>query len=190
MITQGAELVGNTAVVAAGASLMQANQSRGEDGHIHGPRTFIRPIFAAALGRLRSLSLLQWWQWGEVIGAAGLIVLAVLLVAGHVPHPAAVAILVHIAADFTFQSAETVSRKTERGHHLLVHALAAGGLPLAIAGLISGNPLAVLSWMAAGAASHYAVDWTRKFGLRRLVLAVALDQGCHALTILALGIGV
>jgi hypothetical protein len=70
--------------------------------------------------------------------------------------------------------------------HLLVHALAAGGLPLAVAGLLTQNPLAVVTWMVAGAISHYAVDWTRKFGLRQVALAITLDQICHLLTILVL----
>ena len=72
------------------------------------------------------------------------------------------------------------------GRHLLVHALAAGGLPLAVAGLGTGNPVAVVTWTAVGAASHYAVDWTHKFGLQQVALAVVLDQACHLLTILVL----
>jgi hypothetical protein len=97
-----------------------------------------------------------------------------------------VALTLHVAADFTFQSPETALRKAECRRHLLVHALAAGGLPLAVAGLLTGNPLAVVTWMVAGAISHYLVDWTRKFGLRQGALAVILDQACHLLTILVL----
>jgi hypothetical protein len=120
------------------------------------------------------------------VGAAGLVALAILFMAGYVPHPAAVAVLLHVAADFTFQSSETVLRKGERGRHLLVHALAAGGLPLAVAGLVTGNTVAVIICTAVSAASHYAVDWTRKLGLRQMALAVVLDQACHLLTILVL----
>jgi hypothetical protein len=120
------------------------------------------------------------------MGAAGLAALAILLMVGCVPHPAAVAVLLHIAADFTFQSSETVLQKEDSRRHLLVHALTAGGLPLAVAGLVTGNAVAVVTWAAVGAASHYAVDWTRKFGLQQMALAVASDQACHLLTILVL----
>lgn len=99
------------------------------------------------------------------------------------------ALTLHVAANITFQSTETGLRKRERRHFLLIHALAAGGLPLAAAGLAVGNPVAVLVWTPVGVASHYAVDWTRKFGLRQVVPAAALDQTCHTLTILALILG-
>jgi hypothetical protein len=56
----------------------------------------------------------------------------------------------------------------------------------AVAGLVIGNPVAVIICTAVSAASHYAVDWTRKFGLRQMALAVVLDQACHLLTILVL----
>jgi hypothetical protein len=138
------------------------------------------------LARLRSPSLLRWWEWGKIIGAAGLTVLAILIAAGCVPHPAVVAMLLHVAADFTFQSPETALRKRERGRHLLVHALVAGGLPLAVAGLVAGNPRAVVIWTVVGVTSHYAVDWTRRFGLGQTALPIVLDQACHLLTILIL----
>lgn len=134
----------------------------------------------------RPLSLREWWEWVEILGAAGLVGLLVLLLAGRIPHPALVALTIHVATDFTFQSPETALRKGECRRHLLVHALAAGGLPLAVAGLLTGNPAAVLIWATVGVASHYAVDWTRKFGLRQVALAASSDQACHLLTILAL----
>jgi hypothetical protein len=99
-----------------------------------------------------------------------------------------VALVLHIAADFTLQSAETARGKGERGRHLLVHALAAGGFPLAVAGLVTGQPATVIAWATAGAASHYAVDWTRKFGLRQLWPGVILDQAGHLLIILVLAL--
>jgi hypothetical protein len=120
------------------------------------------------------------------LGATGLVAVLILLIAGRIPHPAVVALTLHVAADFTFQSPETALRKAECRRYLLVHALAAGGLPLAVAGLLTQNPLAVVTWMVAGAISHYVVDWTRKFGLRQVALAIALDQTCHVLTILVL----
>ncbi len=141
---------------------------------------------AQRLTQPRSLSLLEWWEWVEILGAAGLVALLILLITGRIPHPAVVALTLHVAADFTFQSPETALRKGECRRHLPVHALAAGGLPLAVAGLLTQNPLAVVTWTVAGAISHYVVDWTRKFGLRQVALAVTLDQACHLLTILVL----
>jgi hypothetical protein len=141
---------------------------------------------AQRLTQPRSLSRLEWWEWVEILGAAGLVAVLILLIAGRIPHPAVVALTLHVAADFTFQSPETALRKAECRRYLLVHALAAGGLPLAVAGLLTQNPLAVVTWMVAGAISHYVVDRTRKFGLRQVALAVTLDQTCHLLTILVL----
>jgi hypothetical protein len=136
-----------------------------------------------AIAQLRYPARVPWWRWVELSGATGIIVLFVLFCIGYVPHPVAIAALLHLAADFTFQSPETASQKAESSRHLLVHALVAGGLPLALAAAVTGDPIAVLVWTLLGAVSHYAVDWTRKFGLRRLVWAVLLDQACHVVTI-------
>ena len=140
------------------------------------------------LAQSRSPSRVPWWAWVEIAGAAGLVVLVALILAGRIPHPLAIGALLHLAADFTFQSNETSVQKVKRGRHLLVHALAAGGLPLAIAGLLAGSPAAVLAWTATGVVSHYAIDWTRKFGVRRVALGVLLDQACHVVTILVLAL--
>jgi hypothetical protein len=129
---------------------------------------------------------LRWWEWVKIAGLAGLIALAISLVADHAPSPAVVAVLLHVAADFTCQSPETAKRKGQRGRHLLIHALSAGGFPLAVAGLMTGDPVAVLAWVGGGIASHYGVDWTRKFGLPQVALGVILDQVCHLAVILAL----
>lgn len=131
-------------------------------------------------------SRLEWWEWGYVAGAAGLVGLGVSAFAGYIPPPLVVALVLHVAADFFLQSGETARLKGERGRHLAVHALVAGGLPLALAGLAAGSPTAVLAWAACGAAGHYLVDWTRKFGLRRLALGVCLDQACHLALLLML----
>jgi hypothetical protein len=132
------------------------------------------------------LAALRWWEWVKIVGAAGVVVLVILLVSGHTPPPVVVAVLLHIFADFTCQSSETAARKEERGRHLLVHALVAGGVPLAVAGLMTGNPATALTWVSVGVVSHYAVDWTRKFGLRQAALGVILDQACHLATIVVL----
>jgi hypothetical protein len=70
----------------------------------------------------------------------------------------------------------------------LVHVLSAGALPLAVAALVTGRPLATITWSVAGAASHCAVDWTPKFGLQNQTLGATLDQTCHVLTIVALAL--
>ncbi len=108
----------------------------------------LRPVNGSisiqTLIRLRSPSLLEWWEWDKIIGAVGLLALAIIIIAGYIPHPVLVALTLHVATDFTFQSPETALRKRESRPFLLIHALAAGGLPLAAAGLTAGNSLAVL----------------------------------------------
>ena len=135
---------------------------------------------------LRRLSFPVYWKWGKFAGAVGLVILAILWIADRVPHPAVVATLLHVASDFTLQSPETAQRKHDRGRHLLVHALAAGGFPLAVAGLATGNPVTVLIWTPIGVISLYIVDWTRRFGMEGKPRGVFFDQVCHLLIILAL----
>jgi hypothetical protein len=53
----------------------------------------------------------------------------ILLIAGRIPHPAVVALTLHVAADFTFQSPETALRKAECRRYLLVHSLSRGSPP-------------------------------------------------------------
>ena len=129
-------------------------------------------------------SRLHWWEWGRILGLAGVTSLAGMVLAGHVPPAAVIAVVLHVTGDFTVQSDETAARKGERGRHLLAHALVAGGLPLAVAGLAIGHLSIVLSWAVAGAASHYLIDWTRKFGIRSTLASVVLDQAAHVATIL------
>jgi hypothetical protein len=149
---------------------------------------FTRRMAIPTFRRLRSPLSLLWWEWGKLAGIIGLIVWIACSIAGLALHPAAVATLLHVVLDFTLQSAETCLRKDERSRHLAVHALTAGALPLAAAALVAGRPAAVLVWSVAGAISHYAVDWTRKFGLRREAFGAAADQLCHVLTILVLAL--
>jgi hypothetical protein len=140
------------------------------------------------LTRLCSRARLRWWEWGKVVGGLGMLGLAVLLAAGYEASPAIAAIVLHFAIDFTLQSEETALQKVDRGRHLLVHSLVAGGIPLAVAGLMTGSPLTALLWTTVGVASHYAVDWTRRFGFRQVVLAAISDQAGHLLTILFLAL--
>jgi hypothetical protein len=151
-------------------------------------RNTVVSILAPTRARLRSLFRLEWYQWIKVGGATGLAALGTLLLAGYIPHPVTVAALLHLVTDFTLQSQQTAINKEQRDRHLVVHALVAGGLPLAIAALMTGDPLAVVVWAALGVTSHYVVDWTRKFGVRRVALAVLLDQACHLLTIVFLAL--
>ena len=146
----------------------------------------LRARNTSTLTGLRRFTFPVYWKCGKFLGGAGLFVLAILLVTGHVPHPVVVAVLLHIAGDFTLQSPETAQRKHERGRHLLVHALAAGGLPLAAAGLAAGNLGTVLVWATIGIVSHYIVDWTRRFGMDGRPWGVIFDQACHLLIIFAL----
>jgi hypothetical protein len=103
---------------------------------------------------------LQWWKWGRILGAVGILNLMISLAMDHIPHPAVVAVL--------------------------LHALAAGGFPLAVASLATGEPVITIAWAIAGAAGHYAVDWTRKFGMQPIGLGVALDQASHLAMILGI----
>ena len=187
-MTEGAALIGNTMVTTVDANRM-LRQLRVDVGFPGVLERSAGPLSVPLQARLESLRPIQWWEWGKIVGLVGLTVLVFTLATGQALHPAATAVLLHVTADFTFQSAETVRRKVERGRHLLIHALVAGGLPLAIAGFVIGNHLAVLSWVIVGAMCHYVVDWTRKFGVQQVSRAVALDQACHVLVILALALG-
>lgn len=142
-------------------------------------RRAVMRMSSRAANQLRYLFHLPWWMWGKLAGAAGLATLAILLMMGVVPPAVVVAVLIHVAADFTFQSAETARLKGSSKRHLLVHALVAGGLPLALAGFLTGCPIVAIAGSVIGAIGHYVVDRTRKFGMPRLALGVALDQACH-----------
>lgn len=142
--------------------------------------------FFKVVSRLASL---RWWEWVELAGCVAMIALTILLTAGYELHPALIAVLLHVACDFTCQSPETAIKKGERGRHLFCHALAAGGVPMAIAGIAAGSVGAILNWTVVGVASHYAVDWTRKFGIHRMLPGILLDQVCHLTLILVLTYG-
>ena len=140
---------------------------------------------SATITRLvRTPTSLQWWEWFRLAGALALVALLVALIHRVVLSPFVVAVVLHVTLDFTIQSDEVAARKGERGKYLLLHALAAGGLPMAISGLFVG-PAAVLTGAVAGIVSHYAIDWTRKFGLPAWWEGIAADQVGH-LIIMAL----
>ncbi len=131
---------------------------------------------------------LQWWEWFKLAGALALLSLLATLVNGIVPSPFVVALVLHIALDFTLQSDQVAIHKPECGKYLLLHALAAGGLPMAIGGLFVG-PATALIGAVVGAVSHYAVDWTRKFGLPAWWKGIAADQLCHLIVVALLVVG-
>jgi hypothetical protein len=122
-----------------------------------------------------------WWQWGKLHGKLNVVLLPLCALTGL--HPVIGALLIHFTVDFTAQSTETAIHKGDRGWHLLVHAIYAGGLPLAIAGLLYGNPALALVGSAVGALSHWLIDYTRKFGVENELLGAALDQMAHAVII-------
>ena len=127
---------------------------------------------------IRKSQSLAWWQWIELLGAISFVVLLIAFVCGVKVPSFVIGLILHIAMDFTFQSSETAGRKGERGRHLAVHALIAGGL----VGLLTG--LSVSLWagiggLIIGGLSHYGIDYSRKFGLANWKLGLALDQVLH-----------
>jgi len=132
------------------------------------------------------LKRLQWWEYFHLVGAGALVaLLAALLVADVSPFVVAVAL--HLACDFTFQSTDTALHKGERGRHLVVHALCAGALPHLLAGLTLSASTGLV-WASVGFLAHYGVDFTRKFGVKHIAVGAALDQAAHLATILALAL--
>jgi hypothetical protein len=128
---------------------------------------------------------LAWWEWAKLAGAVGILVLGLMMaLLAWIPSPVALALLLHLFCDFTAQSGETAANKGRSRRHLWAHALAAGGLPLVIAGLSTGSPWPVLVWPVLATVGHATVDGTDKFGLGPCALGVFLDQAAHAGTIL------
>lgn len=134
-----------------------------------------------SISSLRLPRTLQWWQWCKLGGIAALVALVATI---FVPHPLVVAIALHWICDLTVQSGETAMRKKDRGRHLALHSLVAG-LPMAIAGMMV-SPLHVLVWATVGIISHYAVDWTRKFGLGETMVGFVVDQIAHLAAIVVI----
>ena len=129
-------------------------------------------------------SRLQWWQWGKLFGAVGLVALLCWMAAsGALPHPLVLGVVAHLACDFSLQSDWVAGEKSKRGKALLYHALIAGGLPGALVGLYAG-PVGCLSAIVIGVVSHYAIDYTCKFGCKSVAVGATLDQVAH---IIALG---
>ena len=135
---------------------------------------------------MKKKSGLEWWEWVEMAGGIALMSLLILLLSG-ISVPAVVAGLVlHLACDFLLQSEETSDKKRERGRHLAVHALIAGGLPGIVTGLmVAAAPGAVIGF-SVGVVSHYAIDWSRKFGISDVAIGVILDQAAHVAVLLIL----
>jgi hypothetical protein len=142
----------------------------------------LQPLSIPSISTIRSRRLF-WWEWCKLGGLAALVALALVAVFG-VPHPLFTAVLLHLFVDFTAQGNDTAAHKGERGRHLALHAVVSG-LPMAVAGA-TVSPQAILVWTAAGIVAHYAVDWTRKFGIESRVLGGIVDQVTHAATMAAI----
>lgn len=129
---------------------------------------------------IRNGQSLAWWQWLKLLGAISLVVLVVALVTGCNVPSLMIGLTLHLACDFTFQSSETAGRKGERGRHLIVHSLIAGGLVGTLTGL-SVSPWAGMEGLVIGMLSHYGIDYSRKFEslVPNWKLGVALDQAVH-----------
>ena len=129
---------------------------------------------------------LAWWEWAKLAGAVGILVLGLMMtLLARIPSPVALALLLHLFCDFTAQSGETAANKGRSRRHLWAHALAAGGLPMAIAGVSTGSPWPVLVWPVLAAIAHAGIDATRKFGLGPTALGVVMDQLAHVATVVA-----
>lgn len=142
----------------------------------------IRQMAIPGLNRLRAPASLQWWEWCKLTGLIGLVALIAAVFAR--PAPFFIALALHWACDITVQSGETAMRKKERGRHLALHAIMAGGLPMAVAGLTI-SPVHAIIWAVVGVVSHYAIDYARKFGLGETMIGFVADQAAH-LAILAI----
>jgi hypothetical protein len=129
---------------------------------------------------------LLWWEWAKVAGATGVLILGLAMASGWIPSPVVLGILLHTFCDFTAQSGVVAEHKGHSRRLLWVHAIVAGGFPLAIAGLSTGSAWPVLVWPVLAAGAHAAVDGTRKFGLGPSALGVILDQAAHAATIVVI----
>lgn len=120
---------------------------------------------------------LMWWQWGKLIGAVTLVALLVALTMGMDVHHIIIAITLHIALDFSLQTNTIAMHKHERKTALLVHAIIVGGIPAIVTGSLVGIALGIIT--------HYAIDYTRKFGLNETHGAIA-DQLAHVLVLVTL----
>ena len=129
-------------------------------------------------------SRLQWWQWGKLFGAVGLVTLLCWMAAsGALPHPLVLGVVAHLVCDFSLQSDWIAAEKSKRGKALLYHALIAGGLPGALVGLYAGPPACLLAILI-GVVSHYAIDYTRKFGCKSVATGATLDQVAHIIVLI------
>jgi len=129
---------------------------------------------------------LQWWAYPKLLGAALLVLLLAAMSLGVAVHPLLVGVVLHLVLDFTLQSDWVAAEKAKRGKALFIHSVIAGGIPAGVMGLMSGSLERVLLAVVVGVASHYAIDYTKKFGLRRWQHAICADQVAH-FAFLALG---
>lgn len=133
---------------------------------------------------IQAPSTLEWWQWGKVHGALNIVALCAMLYVGVAVPPVVVAVLLHFFVDYTAQSTQVAMYKSDRGIELVVHALA-NGLQGALAGMLISPEVALVGAVVC-VATHYSIDYTRKFGVKSVVLSAALDQAAHMLVYIVL----
>lgn len=132
------------------------------------------------IGRaMKAPTSLEWWAYLKLAGVVALPLLLAVMSLGFAVHPLLVGLVLHLALDFTLQSSWVAAEKSGRGRALFFHSLIAGGLPLAVMGMMSGSPITALVSIVAGITSHYAIDWTNRFGLGDCWLGYCLDQAAH-----------
>lgn len=122
---------------------------------------------------------LEWWAYPSLAGMLGLAAVLGGLLAGGELSGWIVGLALHTVLDFTLQSDWIAMNKNDRGKALLFHAIIAGGLPGAMKGLMTGGLVGCLVGVVIGIASHYAIDYTRKFNCESVALGVILDQVAH-----------
>lgn len=127
---------------------------------------------------------LEWWEHGKLLGMVALGAVFGGMLAGAKLDGWVVGLAFHTVLDFTLQSNWVAANKGNRGKALLFHAIIAGGLPGAIKGMMSGGLVGCLIGVVLGTTSHYAIDWSRKYGIKDLRIAIVTDQLSHLVVLL------
>jgi len=123
---------------------------------------------------------LAWWQWMKLASAVALVLLAIALLIG-VRVPLVVQrVVLHLALDFALQSQWVAAGKVQRKRALIVHSTIA-----ALPAIASESVATVILSLVTYSISHYAIDWTRKFGIENMKLGAIVDQAAHLIVLCA-----
>ena len=136
---------------------------------------------------------IPWWKWCRWLGwiaFAGVLTVGGSLLCGRLQPGAlnrwtvrfALGLALHLAFDFTFQTSRMAAHKATNRRWLLLHALAAGGIPGFVAGL-PASPFAAALGGAYATSHHFLVDCADKFGFGSHWPGPLLDQALHILTL-------